>query len=380
MSHFLFTARGLAVIGALVASMPACAQGEPSVAQVPSSIADRTGDGCDFVVWRPRRQYADRASCRPSLTPGEIADRARLVALGSLWDAPGPDQLPAPDRCMGQLGHAANARYAAEIRAQATPGAAPPIIHLHRFDLVPVTLAARPGFDSRFLVTTDRPFARVLGFFRPGQWSDSFRGDAALDPGPRLRDWIDGSGGPGTFRRIVYYLNSPARADAPVWPQAALGNLSNPDYRAWRVAEAELAMEQGTYDAVMLNQKFYQFDPRRGSYWIGSDTVPTATVFRRRGETAWSAPPRDYDLSRYQAGWAALGRDLSAAGVPYAVLLSQNAMTHGNAHIRTTTEDARYVIWQKAGPGTPALRRRLLALRAAGVTTIARCRAAAGNE
>jgi len=102
------------------------------------------------------------------------------------------------------------------------------------------------------------------------------------------------------------------------WPTAAIADLRNPAYRAWRVALARRSIKIGGYDAVLLNEKFHMY---REPYWIGSERAPDVAALREAGDdTLWSAPPNGYGHAEYLEGWLALARDLRAAGVPYALL------------------------------------------------------------
>jgi hypothetical protein len=84
-------------------------------------------------------------------------------------------------------------------------------------------------------------------------------------------------------------------------------------------------LSEGGYDAVMLNEKFAQYEekPGGGGYWLGSSWCPD--VSRCVGDSsAFSAQPDSYGFANYVDGWVALARDLEAAGVPYMVRLIPN--------------------------------------------------------
>jgi hypothetical protein len=291
-------------------------------------------DRCAPTWWRTDRSFTDRRTCTRGQDLREIAAAGGVVLLGSTWDVVEPrSPIPAPRRCEGPTTHAQNRAFFREI-LEARPRDPLPLafVHLHRFDLVPVSLAAQPGFDPDFLVRTRRPWNEVLDFFggdptplcRGGRcsWSDSITGDPSNDPGERLRDYIDRRGGPGRYRSVVYYLSSAGPGKRVQWPNAALGDLRHPGYRAWRVAEAARAMEAGGYDAIMLNAKFSQYR-RPGGHWIGGESARDVEQLNETRTTLWSAQPDGYGYAEYLAGWAALGRDLRRAGVPYAVWLPE---------------------------------------------------------
>ena len=286
-------------------------------------------DWCSGVVVRPD-QFLRAGSCDPVWSPQEIARGAEVVLLGDFRDVSEPVLPPFQDRCGRIESHAANARRVAALRRLREPTGLPPleIVHYQRFELVPRTFAALPGFDARFLLETRRPWQEVLDFFQRDRsapclsggcrWSDSNFGDEAGEHGTRLRDLIDASGGPGAYRRKVYYVIKSAPGQQIFFPVAALGDLRNADYRAWRVAEAKRAMAVGGYTAIALVNKFHQYGAEKG-HWIGSGRVSDVASLDRVPDTLFSAAPSDYGYAAYVAGWAALARDLRAAGVPYAV-------------------------------------------------------------
>ncbi|MCZ7618466.1 MAG: hypothetical protein M5U32_09185 [Myxococcota bacterium] len=126
----------------------------------------------------------------------------------------------------------------------------------------------------------------------------------------------------GNSRDIVYYLTRPGKDDTVFGPLAALADLRDRDYRAWRVDLAKHAIELGQYDALMLNHKFDQyFLP---GFWLGSDRYPTVKAYVESKDSVWSAAPQDYGYAEYVAGWHAMAADLRRAGVPFAVQLTPN--------------------------------------------------------
>lgn len=299
----------------------------------------------------PVRLRADRrdAACRPRIAPQRLAAEGGVLGVGTFWDVSAPQEgLPPATPCGGPYGHPRNAAFVRQVRGARGPDdPALRIVHMGRFELVPVSFAALPGFDADFLLRTRRPFSRVQRFFEADRsapcrpdgcvWSDSFQADPARDPGRRLRDYIDRSGGPATHREVVYYLARATEGRRRFWPRAAIADLGNPAYRAWRVAEARRALVTGGYDAVLLNHKLPQVRDPAG-FWIDAPGRRDVAAIDRGGDTLWSAPPVGYGFTEYVQGWAALGRDLRAAGVPYSVMLTAGAFA-GRGYDDPATRD-----------------------------------------
>jgi hypothetical protein len=316
----------LALALALAASGPALrAAAEPPPPPPPA----RAFDWCSGIAVRPdSRQQKVGQTCLPAWSDLEIASGADFVWIGATGDTekPGPATHPA-DSCGWPATHRDNAAYVARLRGRRAAQGGPPlrVIHLHRFDLVTDSLAAEPGFRADFLVRTKRPWNEVLAFFAADRSPACGRGGCRFthawggwedrNQGAWLADWIRRAG--GNPDEHVYYLIRAAQVTDRFSPVAALADLGNPAYRAWRVALAKRAVEVGDYDAVLLNQKFHQY---AAPHWIGSPNLPDAAALRAQGDdTFWTAPPDGYDGRAYVAGWAALGRELAQAGVPYAV-------------------------------------------------------------
>lgn len=315
-------ALALLSLGAAHATLPAAAAPPPRPTQA--------FDWCSDVVVRPDERFAGEGSdCTRVWRDEEIASGAGVVLIGSYNDVSDSHFAhPGNSACGWPTSHADNARYVAKLRA--LRGSRPPlrIVHMTRFDLVADSLAALPGFQSDFLLTTDRPWSDVLAFFANDpspacgaegcRWSDAFGAWEDRGKGTWLSDRIDAAGAPGRYRSAVYYLVRGAQVERHFWPLAALADLRNPAYRAWRVGEARRSLEQGGYDAVSLNHKFHQyFEP----HWIGSAALPDAAAVRANGDdTFFSAPPRGYGLREFMQGYIALAADLKAAGVPYAIV------------------------------------------------------------
>ena len=301
----------------------------PAAAQPPAPATRRDFDWCSEVVVRPdQRRKSVGSGCVIDWPDDAIAAGAGVVLLGDGVDTSEPVFLHPVGPCGTPNSHADNARYIARLRAlRAKRGGAPLLfVHMHRFDLVADTLAALPGFRADFLLSTDRPWSDVTSFFAKDRspqcgkqgcrWSDAFGGWEDRGRGTWLRDWIEKSGGPRRHESVVYYLVRASQVDRLFWPTAAIADLRNPAYRAWRVAEAKRAVAIGGYDAILLNHKFHQYQGE--PHWIGGPKAPDVAALRKNGDdTLWTAPPRGYGYPEYVEGYAALAADLRAAGVPY---------------------------------------------------------------
>lgn len=287
-------------------------------------------DWCSGIVVRPDQRFIDPENCVPQWTDREIAQVGEVVMIGDFMDVAQP-VIPGPGRtCEREPGHHVNAAYAATLRAARAAVGGPPlqIVHEDRFDLVPATFAATPGFSADFLLRTATPWSSVTGFFTedtsaacvPGgcRLSDSY-GAKEGDVGRRLRDFIDASAGSGRYKSTVYYLARPDGSGV-FWPTAAMANLGSPGYRAWRVAEAKRALAVGTYDAIHLNHKLHQYYGG-AEHWLDSGWLRSVQVLEFLADTFWTAKPSSYGYSKYVSGWYALSQELALAGVPYAATL-----------------------------------------------------------
>jgi hypothetical protein len=303
-------------------------------AAIPPGPPVRTYDWCSNVVFLPdERRRENGPPCTPVFSPEEVAAGAGYVLVGSYDDVVDAKGVEHERSCGGTDSHRENARYVARLRELRVRVPGPPlrVIHEHRFDLVSDAQAAERGFRADFLLSTDRPFSEVKAFFakdgspacRDGGCRLTLAYGAHEDRGGGnwLSDWIDRAGGKGRHESVVYYLARPAYVDRLFWTTAALADLRNPAYRAWRVALAKRALEIGGYDAIDLNHKFSQFADG-AEMWIGGKLARDAEALRALSDqTLWTAPPRGYGYPEYVAGWAALAKDLRAAGVPYSVAL-----------------------------------------------------------
>jgi hypothetical protein len=290
-----------------------------------------TYDWCAPVVVVPDLVRSEVAgACVGRWTDEEIAAGARVALVGSSADVARANAASiAPAHCGIAETHRDRGRFVANLRAlRARAGGAPlRVVHQHRFDIVPATLAAEPGFRADFLVATDRPWSEVTAFFARDRsplcgadgcrFSFAHGGFEERGRGAWLRDWIDASGGPRRHESVVYYLARTRHVQRLFWATAALADQRNPAYRAWRVEQAKRALEIGGYDAIALNAKFHQY---REPWWIASPRAPDVATVRERWEDGlWTAPPRGYGYAEYVEGWVALAADLRAAGVPYAI-------------------------------------------------------------
>lgn len=299
-----------------------------AIAAPVSEGAARDYDWCAPVVVRPdqRRQEGDR--CIGRWTDEEIADGAEVVMLGGFTDVAEPRFVHLQGQCGPPERHRDIGKYVERLRMLRAARGGPPlfVIHENRFDIVADTQAALPGFDADFLLRTDRPWQEVLDFFQKDRsigcpvsgcrWSDSMFGHEGREAGPRLRDSIDKVGGRDRYQTVVYNTPAPSANEPVFYPLAALADLRNPKYRAWRVAEAVRAMRDGGYDAIALNQKFTNLI---GKVRTIGDEEARDVAAARKSNPFWTAKPIDYRFADYAAGWVALGKELRAAGVPYAI-------------------------------------------------------------
>jgi hypothetical protein len=315
------------------------------VVAITAPASARDYDFCSSAVIRPDQNFKDPSTCTRSYSDEEIAAGAEAVWLGDFTDVAHP-VIPAPGRaCMPSPSHASNAVYVNALKQARARVGGPPlwIVHMHRFELVPSTFAALPPFRASYLLRATKPFIDVTGFFandrspsclaKPCRWSDSWGGVEGHDVGNRLRDWIDRSGGANSYQSVDYYL---ARPDATnvFWATSVMANLTDPAYRAWRVAEAKEALNVGGYNLVDLNHKIphYLFGPHA----IGTSTFPNVASLQTQADTAWSAQPSGYGYPQYMQGLVSLARDLRAGGVPYSFIIALRAWT-GNSFDDTST-------------------------------------------
>ncbi len=138
----------------------------PASAKAPPPPA-RAYDWCSEVVVRPDGRYReDGSSCAPVWRDEEIASGAGIVLMGSYDDVSDPHFAhPANSSCGWPTSHGDNARYVTKLRKLRGDGPPLRIVHMHRFDVVPDSLASLPGFRAEFLLPTDRPWSEVEAFF-----------------------------------------------------------------------------------------------------------------------------------------------------------------------------------------------------------------------
>lgn len=329
-------ALAIAMAGGLALLLGMVARGQAVAPVSDTSASGRTFDWCAPVVVNPLRRWSGE-TCGQPWGPDEIAAGADVVLLEGGELAAGGDEvsLPGADPCQFQPTLASHARYLRELRARAAGRKPQPLALIQtRFDLVKSELASQPGFDAGFLVRASRPWEQVLAFFSEDRSPDCAAGGCRLaEPDPTSKGGdpqsmaplvarVDAMGGPGSAHLLAYYLERSAPGKQVYRVTAALADLSNPAYRAWRVAEARRVLELGGYDAVMLNHKLHQYLPAAGGHWIGSPKAPDVTTLNRLQDTLWSTPPKGYEYLDYVQGWHDLAADFRQAGVPYGVEIS----------------------------------------------------------
>ena len=296
-------------------------------------------DYCAPVVTRPLRRWSDTKSCTQPWTPEAIAGGAEVVLLGEAERASAAgDALPAVDLCAAPQTLDSHARYARELHELAAArGRKLEIGVLTRFDLVSPLLASRPGFDATFVLVGAGTWAQLLDFFARDTSPDCAGGGCrfatgevysdAVDPTriESLMARIDQTSGARTARSRVYYLERSRPGKQVFRATRSLADLSNPEYRAWRVSEARRDLALGGYDFVELSHKFHQYLPPEGrprAHWIGSEAAPDVTALNALGDTLWTGRPVGYGYPEYVRGWHALAGELREAGVPYSVQIS----------------------------------------------------------
>lgn len=292
----------------------------------PAAAGLRDVDWCAPIVVRPDQRKQEGTTCRQRVSDAQIAVNADIVLLGSHEDMARQRISRPRGLCEAPDEHRAIRRNIAELRRLAGPRRIA-FVHLHRFDLLADNQMAARGFEADFLLRTERPWQQVLDFFakdtspacQPGgcRWSDARFGNERA-PERRLRDWIDAAGGRNAFQHVVYYMLRPSQSDRVYSPLAVLADTRNPRYRAWRVAEAKRAFEEGGYDAISLNQKFHQLQAEGGA-WIGSPRGRDVAAIRSVEAVNWTAPPAGYGFPDALQDWISFATELRAAGVPYAV-------------------------------------------------------------
>lgn len=293
-------------------------------------------------------------SCSTLATPeGLVSSTGTYFTMGDAFEAAAPTITWAGrgvTPCKDDATPSSSIAY-----RQRTPGGHS--ILAARFDLVPVPLMSSAGFDPDFILDTATSWASVTAFFDDDAsadcsggctWSDNYGGaggHADFAEPYRLRDLIDDAG--GDYRTKVYYLPD-STTETDYGPEAAMGDLSNAEYRAWRVADVRALLATGAYDMVMLNHKFCQW--RFGNEnWLNGDlgtacgesgqVISDVTKLHAANSQLFTAEPTGYGWTEYVQGWAAMADDLKAAGVPFAVYLSDDYWTSTSTYDDPATAD-----------------------------------------
>jgi hypothetical protein len=333
-------------------------------------------DWCAPLVVRPdQRFWAGPPTCEPWWPDDEIARRADLVLDGFLppWDT---GVALEPASCFGTKSMASSAAYHARMRAAAAGyGRSLVFVYQARFDLVDRHTAGSPGFDPDSLVDATRSWRSSTDFFARDrsascacgcEWSDD-AGPQGQPAGQRLRDLLDAAGGAGTYESSVVYSMQPSEggsaqgAPRRFFGSAAVGDLRDPAYRAWRIGHMQDAIEHGGFDVVALNHKFHQYLPTEPPPYWDSDEIPDVDAYRGVDDTVWSSPAQAYGYPEYVQGWTALAADLEAAGVPFSVSLYPGVWRPDTVYddpatpdvdeaalIRAVAHRARFVLLQRA--------------------------------
>lgn len=304
-------------------------------AGTPARAVERL-DFCAPVAIRPDQRWWSTSPCEPWWKPDTLAARADFVFDG--FPVPATLALPA-DRvsCFGDQIHANSKAFHDDLRARAAAlGRTLEIVHYARFDLVTRQYAALAGFDADFLVSSEQSLDETAGFFTrdlsaPCVCGCTFSedpGPGGAPPGTRLSDYVDASGGPGTYEGKVQYTIRPGASGAVdgsprrFFASAAIADLRDPVYRAWRVADARAVLSAGGFDYVELNHKFPMYAPTNPPYWWGGPRATDVAAYLVTDDTLWSGKPLGYGYSEYVQGWWAMAEDLRAGEVPFTVTLA----------------------------------------------------------
>ena len=137
-----------------------------AIAPVPASAAGPELDWCAPVVIRPDQKFDRYPDCNWVWSKEEIATKAEAVYMSGETAVANPLRPPHPMTCWGDTTYENMAAYIDSVNAL-RPRGKPPIrwVAMVRFDLVPDTLAAQPGFSDSFLVKTRQPWSHVIDFF-----------------------------------------------------------------------------------------------------------------------------------------------------------------------------------------------------------------------
>lgn len=320
------------------------------------------GDWCSSVVVRPDRRWQSTRPCVRAWNDSEVANRAGVVLLGSFKDVSTKEDRSSHPQCGGPFTHQTTAAYIASIRSLRPSGSSPILfVHMSRFELISPSHVQAKGFRASYLLKTKTTISRVADFFRLDR-SPACRGACRwTETAQGLEQAIDSAGPGPTHEEVVYYVTLRNASTHRFAPLAAVADLTNPDYRQWRVQRAKSALREGGYDAVMLNQKFAQYFQKKG-YWLGSSWCPNVSSCTGHPDTIFSAQPDGYGFANYVAGWVALAQDLQSANVPYVVRLtphpwlttSDDPSTPGTdeaSQIRTVLQGAHLVLIDAGNTG-----------------------------
>lgn len=216
------------------------------------------------------------------------------------------------------------------------------IVQAIRPDLVTWPEMQLVGFQRSFLVETPAADFDAVEAFLGGSsaWTWSERGESASwagrDEGVRLSDQITALG--GDPRAYAYYLTRPQVV--PVYPNAAIPDLTDPAYRAWKLAHVQALLAESGADLVALEHKFAQRTQPNGggNYYVlapdncGGDTLADflrgscAGAFNGNGTDVEKKPQggftanleaAGYGWAQYIQGLSAFAAELRAAGIRY---------------------------------------------------------------
>lgn len=288
-------------------------------------------DWCARLSVRPDSRVADSGTCLMETPKQTVAERADIMVYGDFDDVLASQNPKLEATCKGASSHEANFTFASDVRALRDGLRRPLRVgHMMRWDLVGTRTAALPGFDPAFLVRKDAGAPTASAFFAADVSSHCTGGTACSWDFDR---WETGSTinnlaetiealEPGASDDVVYYLPRHPTNSVVFGPIAALADLGNASYRAWRIGIVQQHLAAGQYDVVNLNHKFGQY--YTPGFWMGGARRTTATDYVAAKDSAWSAEPDGYGYVEYIAGWQALADDLVAAGIPYYARMEPN--------------------------------------------------------
>lgn len=234
--------------------------------------------------------------------------------------------------------------YAASERPGGTPVR---ILQATRPDLITWPEMELAGFQCSFLVETSTGDFDALETFLggPSQWTWSERGVSTdwneRDEGVRIEDLLQQlTCNPKAY---AHYLTRPSLL--PVSPNASVADLTDPAYRAWKIAHLQAVVAEAGADLIALETKFAQRTQPNGggNYYVlhanncGGDTLTDflrgscAGSFNGGGTDAAKNPQggftgnveaAGYGWAQYIQGLAAFATELRAAGIGYRIASS----------------------------------------------------------